>query len=193
MPRKQNSNATQWTPERNQFLRDHFFNMTNKQLADSLGLRLTVVRNQTRALGLKRYDYENWTAEEIQFLKDNYQVLGDMEIMEHMMANRPERSPMQRKAIRKKRKSLNLNRTPDQIKAIQARHVVPGGRSYTITKNSGSVVLSDTVVANYLSRDGVGINQDLKAHILETPELINLKRQQILLKRKIKEARNAKA
>lgn len=179
------ANATLWTDEMITFLKEHFFQLTNKQLADALQLRLTVTRNKCRELGLKRMELEYWSKDQVQFLKDNYKTMGDVEIMEVFMQRWPKTKGWKRGAIRKKRKQMNLERTPAEIDAITARHIAKGGRSYTIEKNSSSRNMHASWVAGLIAwRD-----PQLKKEVLKHPELIELKRQQILLQRTIKKAK----
>ncbi|QTE36002.1 HNH endonuclease signature motif containing protein [Mucilaginibacter gossypii] len=54
-------------------------------------------------------------------------------------------------------------------------------------RNSGTINLTDTTVAHYLATKSRKVDLDLKAELLKHPELIELKRNQLLLKRAIKE------
>lgn len=56
-------NATVWTNEMISSLKENFYKKTNQQLAEMLGLRLTVTRNKCRELGLKRMMLEYWNDE----------------------------------------------------------------------------------------------------------------------------------
>lgn len=59
-------------------------------------------------------------------------------------------------------------------------------RQEQMLRNSGAVNLTDGMVANYMAKDGMKIDRELKATVLEHPELIELKRNQLLLARAIK-------
>lgn len=185
--RRDQVNATRWTPAMITFLRENFFTLTNQQLADALGTRLTVLRNKTRELGLCRHEVDNWTEPQIAFLLANYPTMGDVEIKENLQLLYPRKKPWVRGHIHKKLKLLQLARTPEQIAAIVAKHVQPGGRSYTIDRNSSSANMHDKwVVGRIAWRDKA--TQEV---LLKMPEVIELKRQEIILKRTIKEAKNA--
>lgn len=178
--------VTPWPDHKLQFLKDNFHIMTNPQLANALGITLTVLRNKARELGMKRIEMEYWNADQVKFLIDNFRILGDVEIMHHFEKHYPKAKSWTRSHINKKRRQMNLVRTQDEIDTIVTRNVSKGGPSFTILKNSSSVNLTDGYVANCIAwRD-----PELKAEVLKHSELLNLKRQQIRLSREIKEVRN---
>jgi hypothetical protein len=59
-------------------------------------------------------------------------------------------------------------------------------------RNSGSAQLTDGMVAFYMSVKGRKPDRELQQELLKHPELIELKREQLLLKRQIRERRNIK-
>lgn len=182
------ANVTDWTEERITFLKANFFQKTNQELAEALGLRLTVVRNKARELGLKKFDPDMpWNDEQTAYLVANYRTMGDVELAENLQKNWPRKRLWTKKHINKKRYLLGLHRTKAEIEKIIWAHVQPGGRSYTIIRNSSSKNLHDSYVASLIAwRD-----KDLQREIMKYPELIELKRQEILLSRSIKEVKNA--
>lgn len=115
-------NKTKWTPEMISYLKVNINNLTNKQLAEKLGLTLTVTRMKIYELGLQRMKIIKWTRKEIRFLKQNYKAYGDTEIAE-MLNEMGNKSLFDRKRIRKKRDLLNLKRTREEIKSIWERHI----------------------------------------------------------------------
>lgn len=119
-------NAINWTSDMIDFLSANFYLMTNKQLADELGLKLTCVRTKCYTLGLKRMDLEYWTEEQITFLKDNYKQIGDVEIAELFNSFYFKNKGWTKKHIEKKRRYLNLKRTASEIKNIHARNTDAG-------------------------------------------------------------------
>jgi hypothetical protein len=127
-------NATEWTDEMIEFLKNNWQLKTNQQLADALGLRKTVTRNKLKELGLKRMKLEYWNKEMIEFLKKSYKHMGDVEIMKFFTANYPKIKGWKRNAIAQKRKYLGLTRTQRQSAAIVKRNVQKGGPSHTIDK-----------------------------------------------------------
>jgi hypothetical protein len=185
--KQRSGKITPWTDDQIAFLKSNFSHQTNKQLADQLGYKVTVVRNKCRELGLSHMKLQYWTAQQTRFLKDNYKVLGDVEIMKHFKSRFPKNKSWTRGQIYKKRTQLNLIRTDEEKAIIISRNVSPGGPACSILKNSASNNLPDGYVAACIAwRD-----PELKEEILKHPELINLKRQQIKLSRAIKEVSNA--
>ncbi len=109
-----------------QFIKDNFDTMTNPQLADALGLKLTSLRTRAYALGLKRIELAYWTEKQTQYLKDNYKKIGDTEIAEYFEVNCPKNKPWTKRHIEKKRRYLKLKRTAAQLKEIHKRNVKLG-------------------------------------------------------------------
>ncbi|WP_421811729.1 hypothetical protein [Flagellimonas sp.] len=115
-----------WEEEHLEFLKANFETMTNQELADTLGIRLTKCREKLYELGLKRMQLEYWTDEQVDFLKDNYKVMGDTEIAEIFEDNWPKKKGWSKKHIEKKRRYLKLKRTAAQKRKIQKRNVEMG-------------------------------------------------------------------
>ena len=113
-------------PHEEQFIRDNFYSMTNQQLADYLGLKLTKLRGFAYRMGLKRINLEYWTEEQIQFLKDNYKEIGDTELAEIFEVKWFKNKGWTKKHIEKKRRYLKLKRTAEQRKAIHTRNKLMG-------------------------------------------------------------------
>lgn len=174
-------NATNWTDEMIQFLKDNFFTMTNPQLAQSLNLRLTVTRNKCKELGLRRIEMEYWTVEQVQFLKDNYTNKGDVEIAEIFEQRWPKNKKWIKQHICKKRKYLKLKRTKEQVFAIASKNSLPGGNSYTVLRNSSSLNMHPV----WISQQIAWRNPELQKEIRKYPSIIELKKQSIILKRAI--------
>lgn len=176
-------NKTEWTSEMIDFLKSKFFHSTNKQIAEALGLKLTVVRNKAAEIGLKRIEMEYWTDEQLIFLHANYRTMGDVEIAENLQQLFPKKKPWTKQHICKKRKYLELRRTKEQIDAIRTRNSSEGGNAYTINRNSSSINMHDSWIAGRLGWR----NKKLADHIKKNhPELIELKRAELKLRRTIK-------
>ena len=181
------ANATEWTENMISYLRHNFFTQTNRQLADSLNVGLTVLRNKTHELGLVRNIVDPWNAEQSAYLVANYRSMGDVEISEQLQQLWPGKRLWTKKRVNKKRQLLGLHRTKEQIEAIIAKHVAPGGRSFTILQNSSSLNLCDSYVAGLIAwRD-----KDLQKELLKYPDILEVKRQEIKLSRAIKGVKNA--
>jgi hypothetical protein len=180
-------NATMWTAEMISWLKDNFYAKSNQQLADHLGTRLTVLRNKTRELGLKRVEVDNWTADQIAYLVANYKTMGDVEIKENLQLLYPRKFPWTRGHIHKKLTLLKLKRSSKERDDIVAKHVQPGGRSFTILKNSSSINLHDRYVANTIAWR----NKPLADELIKYPDVIEIQRQKLKLNRILKEMKDA--
>ena len=120
MPKTQNK--IQWTPEMVAYLKDNYKTSTNKQLAEALGLKLTSTRTKLYSLGLKRMNLEYWIKEQIIFLTETYQTIGDTELAAIFNTKWNKQKGWTKKHIEKKRRYLNLKRTEDQKRAIKKRN-----------------------------------------------------------------------
>lgn len=110
-------------PSEEQFLKDNFFKTNNSELAKIMGLKVTKLRHFAYGMGLKKIEMEYWTIEQIKFLKNNYQKLGDTEIAEIFSERYPKNKGWSKKHIEKKRRYLKLKRTASELKAIHKRNV----------------------------------------------------------------------
>ena len=108
-----------WTDDMISFLKINFLNMTNQQLADALGLKLTKVREKCYELGLKRMELEFWSKEQVDFLLAYYEIMGDVEIAEIFNQLYAKKKGWTFKHIEKKRRYLKLRRTRTQVKKIK--------------------------------------------------------------------------
>jgi hypothetical protein len=120
------ANATRWTELMEQLLRDNYRTRTNVQMAAALGLTLTVIRNKMHELGLIRVEMEYWTEEQVKYLRNNYQKMGDTEMAELFEKRWPKHKKWTDKHIRKKRIYLNLRRTKMQTQSILERNIECG-------------------------------------------------------------------
>ncbi len=100
--------------------------MTNDQIASALGLKKTVVRMMAYSLGLKRMELEYWTPEQVDFLKQNYKAIGDVELAEIFENEWPKNKGWTKKHIEKKRRYLFLKRTSEELKEIHNRNKKSG-------------------------------------------------------------------
>jgi|GEM_PF-808297 len=108
------------------FIRENFNTYTNKELAKLLGFSLHYIRVKCHGMGLYRMELEYWTDEQVQFLKDNYQTIGDKELAEIFNSKWQKKKSWTFKHIEKKRLYLKLKRTKEQIAAIHDRNVENG-------------------------------------------------------------------
>jgi len=254
-----------WSKKEIEFLTKNWEAMTNRQLADGLGLTLTIVRMKLYEMGYKRMEMEYWTEPMVEFLIKNFRTIGDVEMTEIFQEKFPKQKPWTKKHIEKKRRYLKLDRTKKELEAIQQRNVdngrflicaikrwettgqakekevrywreqsgrftprikiggafihwgrwkwqqhrgqVPKGMNVVFKDNDprnltlrNLIILSDADLArrnvakashglsdNYIAGMMSFNNPALKQQIKETPGLIELKRTQLLINRKIKE------
>lgn len=108
------------------FLRDNHATMTNQQLADAMGLKLTKVREKCYELGLYRMRLEYWTQDQIDFLQAYYEILGDVELAEVFNTLWCKNKGWTKKHIEKKRRYLKLKRSRAQIQMIHERNTKTG-------------------------------------------------------------------
>ena len=177
------------TTEGEKYIREHFATTTNRELAKALGISIERMRVFLHERKMFRMEVEYWTEEQIQFLKDNYQTVGDKEMEILFILTWPKKKGWSFKHIEKKRLQLGLKRTPEQIIAVKKYYYCPGGQCDVIGKYSASVHLKDGYVAQAIVGTKGNKDKDMEAHILRYhPELIKLKRTQLLLNRQIKKA-----
>jgi len=92
------------------FISNNFHSMTNRQLADAMGLKMTTVRTKAYSMGLRRMALEHWPEKATQYLKDNYRKIGDREIVRHFNKTFPKKKGWTVSHISKKMAQLNLKR-----------------------------------------------------------------------------------
>lgn len=181
------SGITIWTEDMLAYLQNNFYKYANTELAKHLKLTLTVVRNKCKELGLKKMEMEYWTAEQTAYLIAHYENTGDVELAEYFQVTWPKKKRWTAKHIEKKRLYLKLKRTPEQGLAIKQANAAPGGRSFTIGQNTASKNLPDGYVANCIAWR----NPELKVELLKYPQLLEVKRQQLLLSKAIKHGKTS--
>lgn len=171
-------NKTMWTDKMIVWLKANFDQYTNPQMAEYLKVTLTVFRNKTRELGLRKIEMEYWGAAELNYLIENYKTTGDVEIALYLQKHFPKNKRWTKNHICKKRKYLKFQRSPEQLKNIISKNCSPGGRSYTIEQNSSSKNMHDGWVANQIAWRNKKLAGVIKT---QYPELIHIKRKQIQL------------
>ena len=126
---KKTWNKIDWTDKRLKFLKENYNTMTNQQIADSLGLKITAVRHKCYELGLYKMTLEYWTDEQVDFLLKNYKEKGDTELSEIFNEKWHKDKGWTKKHIEKQRRYLKLKRTPEEIasnkKSITGKYLKP--------------------------------------------------------------------
>lgn len=118
--------AKQLTESQIEFIRKNFDSMNNPEIARALGLKLQFLRDRLYELGFYRMRLEYWTDEQIQFLKDNFREIGDLELAEIFQEKWPKQKIWSLKHIEKKRNYLNLHRSPQDLANVMQRNVDQG-------------------------------------------------------------------
>lgn len=114
------------TEDQIRFVKDNFRNMTNRQLADAVGVKLTALRMKMYAMGVNKMKMEYWTEEQINILVNNYHYIGDKEMAEIFNENFYKEKSWSRKHIQKKRSQMNLHRTVEMLRVIKDREIAKG-------------------------------------------------------------------
>lgn len=182
-------NKVEFTSLMMAIIEENWKTMPAEKLARALGIHKTVLRMKLYEMGYKKMEMEYWTEEQTQFLMDNYKAIGDVELAEIFNKKWPKKKDWTNKHIDKKRNYLGLARTKEEIKAIWQRHVA-AGKFATIANYSASVNLTDNWVAFTLA--GKNRYKELKDELLKRPDLLELHRQTILLKRELKKAKDGR-
>lgn len=172
-----------WTKEMDEFLKVNFLKMTNSQLATALGLKITVTRNRLRELGLKRIEMEYFTTDQLNYLIANYKTTGNVRMANYLNKHFPKGKPWTKKHIVKKLAYLKLKRTPEELDKINSFESSEGGLRNTIMQNSSSLNMHPTWLAQQIAWRNKSAQQEI---LNNHPELIEAKKQQILINRKIK-------
>lgn len=109
-----------------EYIKTNFKSNTNKEIAEALGLKMTTVRTLAYGMGLKRMELQRWTPEQVDFLKANYQTIGNTEIAQIFKNTWAKKKGWHKKHIEKKLKQLQLKRSKAEINAIRQRNKLMG-------------------------------------------------------------------
>ncbi len=123
-------NKTIFTEADIAFIKEHHSFYTNEQLWNLLNqgkekpVGFTVFRNLCRSLQLMHTKAPiGWTKFQTDYLLNNWQLLGDVEIAENLNKIRHPGQEFTRKNVCKKRLLLNLHRSPEEIAIIIERNI----------------------------------------------------------------------
>ena len=130
-------NKVIFLPEDIQFIKDNFYNMTNQQLADALGLKKTIVRTKAYELGLKRMTLEYWPDEATAFLIANYKTIGNVELVKIFTDKFPKQKKWRDSQIDKKLSHLGLKRNKQDWYNILERNRQNGSYGNPNPKKEG--------------------------------------------------------
>jgi hypothetical protein len=110
---------------------DKLLSEINDIRPDSMQINLSALRHQVRRMGLTKGIQIRWSAEDIDFLKNNYQKYGNIELAERLtkfkrsfrlIDGKRVYREFNKKHVEKKIKLLSLVRSPEELKSIQQRN-----------------------------------------------------------------------
>lgn len=186
MKKRTARNKIIWTDQEINFLKENFLQLTSYELASQLGKSRTIVRMKYKELGLQKIKMEYWSEEMIQYLKNNFQKTGNVELASIFQEKFPKEKPWTKNHINKKLTQLKLKRTTEEVIEIVKQNTTPGGPCFTILRNSSSLNMHDSWIVQKMAWR----NPSLQKELLNHPQLIAVKRQQILLKRELINQKN---
>lgn len=128
------SNKINLTPEQVQYIRDHHGVITNQAIADHIGMKLRTLRTKLYDMGLFKVKMTYWTNEQAEYIRNNYQTVGDTEIAKSMTKLFPTQGGWSKKQVTCKRINMGLHRTNEQLDAIYADQVKRGIYALNATK-----------------------------------------------------------
>lgn len=183
-----------FTADDDEYIRKNYQTLTNKEMADSLGVGLTSLRNRMYGeLKIRRYvKWEVWTQQQEEYVINNFKVASDAEMAAEINLNmsRSDGRIVTRDMIQKKRDLLGLKRTTEEVTALYKTPFLQA-KMYTIDKNSASINQHDNWIATVIAGRN---NPDLRKELMENPEkykeLIDIKRLQLKLSKSLKQSQN---
>lgn len=105
-----------------QFIKDNFQSMTNEEIALRLCVKKTILRMTAYSMGLQRMTLEYWPQGAVDYLVNNYKVMGNLEIAEHLNEHFPRNKKWCTHHIDKKIGYLKLQRSKKDLLNITERN-----------------------------------------------------------------------
>ena len=121
-----------WSQEELEYLKNNAKNKSVKEMSNYLQRTPKAVRNRLEIIGislrdLKNIQFESWSEEEDNFLRENYCNMTVKELEQHL--NRTE------KAIRSRKNKLKLNNKYDNLREKRGKEYYINSDGYYITYN----------------------------------------------------------
>lgn len=121
-----------WSEEELEYLKNNAKNKSVKEMSNYLQRTPKAVRNRLEIIGislrdLKNIQFESWSEEEDNFLRENYCNMTVKELEQHL--NRTE------KAIRSRKNKLKLNNKYDNLREKRGKEYYINSDGYYITYN----------------------------------------------------------
>lgn len=108
------------------FIKNNWNKMSNADMARKFNVNFSTFSGKLHKLGLFRMHFEYWTDEQTEFLKNNYQTIGDKELAILFNGLWEKEKRWSFKHIEKKRKYLGLHRSKKEIITIKIRNTKRG-------------------------------------------------------------------
>lgn len=156
----------EWPEEHIQFLYDNWQHMTQRQIGEHLKIGRESIKDKLLELGMRKAACKmEWTNEEEQFLLDHFETHCYSELTQMMKEKFPGRN-FNRGTIRVRLAKLKLRRTEECQKMLM-----------------GKISPSKNFDEKWIARCIAGRKMHLYESILNNPQIIELKRQQLILNR----------
>lgn len=174
-------NKTIWTKKMDSFLVENFNKLTLLQLEEKLKLPRTAVRIRISHFGLRKNLKYYWNDEQIQYVKDNFRNIGNMELVQNLQKLYPNDESWSLIKLQGLFKSLKLKRTPEESKKIFKRNLDLN------IKKTKVINLTDDYIAYLITKNKSNLS---KEDVLNNKPLLEFKRKQLILGRLIKKHQN---
>jgi hypothetical protein len=129
--------AIEYHPAEIVFIHKNFFKLSKEDLLDGVNamrerkIKMSSLRHQCYRMGLKKGIQIRWSDDDIQFLRNNFQKIGDVELAERLTKRKKTYRIINgkrvyrrftKKHVEKKRNLLNLKRSSQELKNIRLRN-----------------------------------------------------------------------
>jgi hypothetical protein len=114
------------TEKQIEYIKSNWNTLSNGAMAKELNINFSTLSSKLHEMGLYRMHFEYWTPEQINFLRRNYKKIGDKELAILFNGLWEKEKRWSFKHIEKKRKYLNLKRTPEEVRKIKLRNTKRG-------------------------------------------------------------------
>jgi len=134
MAGNQGNNKIQWQSWQVNYLQANHAHYTAQQLADAVGESRTITRNKLYSMGLRKMELQKWSVAQVEFLRANYENMGDTELSQLFAQKWQKEKGWSKKHIEKKRRQLGLTHTPEQLRKIKDNHIANGVYTRSLAK-----------------------------------------------------------
>lgn len=110
-----------WKDSYTKFLKRNYDKMTQREIAESLGVRLGHIRFMCYKHGLIKAKKIIWTFEEKAYLSTHYRLIGDVELAKNMTDKFGR--PFTKQMIEHAMSRMNLKRSDDEVERIKKNNI----------------------------------------------------------------------